>query len=95
MLAKTIGLTIRDYKIAMTSPLKFFEEDDLELIFTVGEFGAKVVNDEQDSEVYTPMFPKDAILFVETPKKVSKKSTPKAKKEEPKEEVVVEEKNEI
>ena len=70
MLAKTIGLTIRDYKIAMTSPLKFFEEDDLELIFTVGEFGAKVVNDEQDSEVYTPMFPKDAILFVETPRKV-------------------------
>ena len=70
MLTKTIGLTIKDYKIAMTSPLKFFEEDDLELIFTVGEFGAKVVNDEQDSEVYTPMFPKDAILFVETPKKV-------------------------
>lgn len=70
MLTKTIGLTIRDYKIAMTSPLKFFEEDDLELIFTVGEFGAKVVNDEQDSEVYTPMFPKDAILFVETPRKV-------------------------
>ena len=70
MLTKTIGLTIRDYKIAMTSPLKFFEEDDLELIFTVGEFGAEVVNDEQDSEVYTPMFPKDAILFVETPKKV-------------------------
>ena len=70
MLTKTIGLTIKDYKIAMTSPLKFFEEDDLELIFTVGEFGAEVVNDEQDSEVYTPMFPKDAILFVETPKKV-------------------------
>ena len=70
MLAKTIGLTIKDYKIAMTSPLKFFEEDDLELIFTVGEFGAKVVNDEQNSEVYTPMFPKDAILFVETPRKV-------------------------
>lgn len=70
MLTKTIGLTIRDYKIAMTSPLKFFEEDDLELIFTVGEFGAKVVNDEQDSEVYTPMFPEDAILFVETPRKV-------------------------
>ena len=70
MLTKTIGLTIKDYKIAMTSPLKFFEEDDLELIFTVGEFGANVVNDEQDSEVYTPMFPKDAILFVETPKKV-------------------------
>ena len=70
MLAKTIGLTIKDYKIAMTSPLKFFEEDDLELIFTVGEFGAKVVNDEQNSEVYTPMFPEDAILFVETPRKV-------------------------
>ena len=70
MLTKTIGLTIKDYKIAMTSPLKFFEEDDLELIFTVGEFGANVVNDEQDSEVYTPMFPKDAILFVETPRKV-------------------------
>ena len=70
MLTKTIGLTIKDYKIAMTSPLKFFEEDDLELIFTVGEFGAKVVNDEQDGEVYTPMFPKDAILFVETPRKV-------------------------
>ena len=70
MLTKTIGLTIKDYKIAMTSPLKFFEEDDLELNFTVGEFGAEVINDEQDSEVYTPMFPKDAILFVETPKKV-------------------------
>lgn len=62
MLTKTIGLTIRDYKISMTSPLKFFEDDDLELCFQVGEFGASVINDES----ITPLFPQEAFLFVET-----------------------------
>lgn len=62
MLTKTIGLTIRDYKISMTSPLKFFEDDDLELCFQVGEFGASVIN----NETITPLFPQEAFLFVET-----------------------------
>lgn len=69
MLTKTIGLTIKDYKIVMTAPLKFFENDDLELIFKVGEFGAVVV-DECEEEILTPLFPRDAILFVETPSNV-------------------------
>lgn len=67
MLTKTIGLTIKDYKISMTSPLKFFEDDDLELIFTIKEFGVEVVDNEQTNKTYNSIFPKSAILFVETP----------------------------
>ena len=71
MLTKKIGLTIKNYKIAMTAPLKFFEDDDLELIFKIGEFGATVVNEEDiDKEEYEPLYPESAILFVETPKNI-------------------------
>ena len=63
MLTKTIGLVIRDYKISMTSPLKFFEDDDLILCFQIGEFGASVINDDQEANL---IFPKEAFLFVET-----------------------------
>lgn len=63
MLTKTIGLVIRDYKISMTSPLKFFEDDDLILCFQIGEFGASVINDDQETNL---IFPKEAFLFVET-----------------------------
>jgi hypothetical protein len=63
MLTKTIGLVIRDYKISMTSPLKFFEDDDLILCFQISEFGASVVNDDQETNL---IFPKEAFLFVET-----------------------------
>lgn len=63
MLTKTIGLVIRDYKISMTSPLKFFEDDDLILCFQISEFGASVINDDQEPNL---IFPKEAFLFVET-----------------------------
>lgn len=63
MLTKTIGLVIRDYKISMTSPLKFFEDDDLILCFQISEFGASVINDDQETNL---IFPKEAFLFVET-----------------------------
>lgn len=63
MLTKTIGLVIRDYKISMTSPLKFFEDDDLILCFQISEFGASVINDDQEANL---IFPKEAFLFVET-----------------------------
>ena len=63
MLTKTIGLVIRDYKISMTSPLKFFEDDDLILCFQIGEFGASVINNDQEINL---IFPKEAFLFVET-----------------------------
>lgn len=63
MLTKTIGLVIRDYKISMTSPLKFFEDDDLILCFQISEFGASVINDDQETN---SIFPKEAFLFVET-----------------------------
>lgn len=69
MLAKTIGLTIKNYKIAMTSPLKFFEDDDLELYFKVEELGVDVIDSESDG-IVNPMFPKSAILFIETSNKV-------------------------
>lgn len=65
MLTKTIGISTKDYKISMTSPLKFFEDDDLELYFQISEFGVIVV-DNEETEVETPLFPEYAILFVET-----------------------------
>lgn len=63
MLTKTIGLVIRDYKISMTSPLKFFEDDDLILCFQISEFGASVINDDEEANL---IFPREAFLFVET-----------------------------
>lgn len=69
MLAKTIGLTIKNYKIAMTSPLKFFEDDDLELYFKVEELGVDVIDDESDG-ITNPIFPESAILFIETSNKI-------------------------
>ena len=68
MLTKRIGITVRDYKISMTSPLKFYEDDDLELCFQISEFGATVLDeDENDMSNATVIFPEKAILFVETP----------------------------
>lgn len=67
MLTKTIGLTVKDYKIILTSPLKFYKGDDLTLYFEVGEFGASVV---EDNDIYSPLFPEDAFLFVETPNNI-------------------------
>lgn len=67
MLTKTIGLTVKDYKIILTTPLKFYKGDDLTLYFEVGEFGANVV---EDNDIYSPLFPEDAFLFVETPGKI-------------------------
>ena len=69
MLAKTIGLTIKNYKISMTSPLKFFEDDDLELYFKVEELGVDVIDSESDG-ITNSIFPKSAILFIETSNKV-------------------------
>ena len=63
VLTKTIGLTVKDYKIILTTPLKFYKGDDLTLYFEVGEFGANVV---EDNDIYSPLFPEDAFLFVET-----------------------------
>ena len=67
MLTKTIGLTVKDYKIILTTPLKFYKGDDLTLYFEVGEFGANVV---EDNDIYSPLFPEDAFLFVETPNNI-------------------------
>lgn len=67
MLTKTIGLTVKDYKIILTTPLKFYKGDDLTLYFEVGEFGASVV---EDNDIYSPLFPEDAFLFVETPRNI-------------------------
>lgn len=70
MLAKTIGLTIKNYKIAMTSPLKFFEDDDLELYFKVEELGVDVIDDNESDGIANPIFPESAILFIETSNKI-------------------------
>lgn len=71
MLTKTIGLVIRDYKISMTSPLKFYEDDDLELYFEIDELGVTVIDEEgNENEVVTPLFPEQAFLFIETSRKI-------------------------
>lgn len=70
MLTKTIGLTVKNYRLSMTSPLKFFEDDDLELYFKVEEFGVDVIDDDESDGIANPIFPESAILFVETPNKI-------------------------
>lgn len=66
MLTKTIGITAKNYKVSMTSPLKFFEDDDVTLIFKITEVDVQIVGENGESvEIERDVFPESAILFVE------------------------------
>lgn len=66
MLTKTIGITAKNYKVSMTSPLKFFEDDDVTLIFKITEVDVQIVGENGESvEIERDIFPESAILFVE------------------------------
>ena len=66
MLKKTIGITTRNYKISMTSPLKFYEDDNLELFFKITEIDVQMIGENGESiEIEKDVFPESAILFVE------------------------------
>ena len=66
MLKKTIGITTKNYKISMTSPLKFYEDDNLELFFKITEIDVQMIGENGESiEIEKDVFPESAILFVE------------------------------
>lgn len=65
-LNKIISLTVNDYDIKLSSNIKFYQNDQLKLIFEINEYG---INVENGVKVRTPMpvTPLSAILFIETP----------------------------
>ena len=44
MLSKRIDLTIKDYTATLSSEIKFYKNDCLDLIFGIKEYGVKVRN---------------------------------------------------
>lgn len=65
-LSKSIDLTIDGYNITMSSPLQFYQNDQLDLIFTINEFGIQVKNSVQVRSIM-PIVPLKAYLFIESP----------------------------
>ena len=63
MLTKTIGITAKNYKVSMTSPLKFFEDDDVTLIFKITEVDVQIVGENGESvEIERDVFPENPML---------------------------------
>lgn len=65
-LSKTIDLTVDGYNIKLSSPLQFYQNDQLDLIFAINEFGVQVKNSVQVRSLM-PITPLKAYLFVESP----------------------------
>lgn len=72
-LIKNIGLSVRDYNITLTSPLKLYKRDVVTLIFTLEEFGYEIRTEPITGMTYrverkVPINPLSGVLFIETPK---------------------------
>lgn len=65
-LKKNIKLTVRDYDISLSSPLKFWQYDILTLTFEIEEFGIEIINGIR-TRVITPINSLSAIILVENP----------------------------
>lgn len=65
-LSKTIQLTVNGYDIKLSSELKFYQNDQLKLIFEINEYGIDVKNGIK-VRTLMPVQPLSARLFFETP----------------------------
>ena len=65
-LSTNVTLTVNDYDIKLSRNLKFYENDQLKLIFTLNYWG--IDNAKGSSQrVLMPLNALTAILFIETP----------------------------
>ena len=65
-LSKTISLTVNDYDIKLSSNIKFYQNDQLKLIFEINEYGIEVANGVKVKSLM-PVTPLSGTLFIETP----------------------------
>lgn len=65
-LSKTIQLTVNGYDIKLSSELKFYQNDQLKLIFEINEYGIDVAGGLK-VRTLMPVQPLSARLFFETP----------------------------
>ena len=65
-LSKTISLTVNDYDIKLSSNIKFYQNDQLKLIFEINEYGIEVANGVK-VKALMPVTPLSGTLFIETP----------------------------
>lgn len=66
MLSKRIELTIKDYTATLSSEIKFYKNDCLDLIFGIKEYGVKVRNGIAEANLM-PINALNAKLLIETP----------------------------
>ena len=65
-LSKTISLTVNDYDIKLSSNIKFYQNDQLKLIFEINEYGIELANGVKVTALM-PVTPLSGTLFIETP----------------------------
>lgn len=66
-LSKKITLTVVGHTIRLSSEIKFYQYDQLNLIFEINEYGIDVESDDDITKSIMPINPLDAVLFFETP----------------------------
>ena len=66
-LSKVITLTVRDHTIKLSNKIKFFQNDQIYLMFIINEYGINVKNGVSDIKTIMPINPLQATLYIETP----------------------------
>ena len=66
-LSKVITLTVRDHSIRLSNQIKFFQNDQIYLIFIINEYGISVKNGISNTKTIMPINPLQATLYIETP----------------------------
>ena len=66
-LSKVITLTVRDHTIKLSNQIKFFQNDQIYLMFIINEYGINVKNGVSDTKTIMPINPLQATLYIETP----------------------------
>ena len=67
-LDKNILLTVRDYDIELSRQIKFYEGDNVNLYFTIMEYGTVITEDNKVIHKLIQINPKRAFMLIQSPK---------------------------
>ena len=67
-LDKNILLTVRDYDIELSRQIKFYEGDNVNLYFTIMEYGTIITEDNKVIHKLMQINPKRAFILIQSPK---------------------------
>ena len=67
-LDKKILLTVRDYDIELSRQIKFYEGDNVDLYFTIMEYGTIITEDNKVIHKLIQINPKRAFILIQSPK---------------------------